>query len=113
MAGMVKALNAANRQILLDWVNEWWENEKVPAEILDARVALIFKKGNATDCGNYKPISLLNSSYKVFASILQQRISQALDPYLHKLQSGFRKERSTAQALHIIRRLQDVYERSG
>ena len=51
-------------------------------EILQARVVLIFKKGNTSLYDNYRPISLLNTVYKIFASILQKRLAAGLDETL-------------------------------
>ena len=51
---------------------EGWRNENIPGEALEARVALIFKKGESSKRSNYRPISLMNSIYKVMAAVLQQ-----------------------------------------
>ena len=58
-------------------------------------------------------ISLTNSIYKIFTAILQKRLAEHIDPYLQKTQYGFRKEKSTAHAIHIIRRIMDVGYRAG
>ena len=42
-------------------------------ETLKAKVVLIFKKGDTNKYENYRPISLLNSMYKLFASVLQKK----------------------------------------
>ena len=59
------------------------------------------------DLGNYRPISLLNSLYKIFASIIQNRIASVLDFSLTTTQFGFRKSRGTSDAMHLIRRVID------
>ena len=69
------------------------------------RVVLIFKKGDSNKFENYRPISILNTPYKIFAAILQRRISRTLDRHLQKTQYGFRKDRSIADAIHLIRRV--------
>jgi len=105
-----KELDDIGRNRALAMFNSWWTTGQIPAEALRARVVLIYKKGDTGNPGNYRPISLLNSSYKVFTWILRERISAVLDPYLHPMQFGFRKERSTADALMAIRRLMDKGE---
>ena len=51
--------------------------------------------------------------YKMFTAVLQQRISAKLDPFLQKTQYGFRRKKSTAHAVHIIRRILDLGERTN
>ena len=57
------------------------------------------------DPSNYRPISLLDTCYKLYARILQRRIADAVDSCIRKTQYGFRKGRSTVNALFILRRL--------
>ena len=47
------------------------------------------------------------------AAMIQDRLSSRYDKRLRKTQYGFRKERSTAQPLFILRRLQDYAARAG
>ena len=56
---------------------------------------------------------MLNTIYKLFACIVQERIADKLDRYLQKTQYGFRKKRGTADALHYIRRMVDKGEMTG
>ena len=84
----------------------------MPKEMLEARVVSIFKKGDASNMENYRPISLLNSLYKIYAAILQNRLQAGVDKFLQKTQYGFRKERGTRQAIHCIRRILDRGEAS-
>ena len=72
----------------------------------------LFKKGHTQNLANYRPISLLNYLYKLFAYILKQRLSSKIDKHLQKVQYGFRSKRSTAHALFVARRLQDLAEES-
>ena len=62
---------------------------------------------------NYRPISLTNISYKIFASMLQHKLQRHLDPRVRDRQFGFRKNRSTTQPIHITRRLLEVFERQN
>ena len=74
---------------------------------------MIFKRGDTKDLNNYMPISVLNTIYKIFTIIITRRIEQTIDPFLQKTQFRFRKEKSTQQAIHLIRRIIDKEERAG
>ena len=79
----------------------------------DARLAIIFKKGNTDLPENYRPIALLNVTYKLLASIIQKRLSDHMDTRIDKEQYGFRKSKSTAQPLFILRRTQEIQEEAA
>ena len=81
-------------------------------ELCKARVVMIFKKGDSSKLEKHRPISLLNAAYKIFAAILKRRIEGNLDKDLQKTQFGFRKDKSTSNAIYLIRRLIDKGERS-
>ena len=51
--------------------------------------------------------------YKIFAAIIQRRLAEKLDRHLQRTQYGFRRNKNTAQAVHIIRRIIDLTEKSG
>ena len=87
-------LKMLNEEALLDLetlYGEWWEKELVPNEALEARVVMIFKKGSSTSFENYRPISLLNSTYNIYAAIVVKRIQDGVDHTLQETQFGFRK----------------------
>ena len=110
---LYKWLDSENRQHLLNIYNSWWATGNIPAELLTARVVPIYKKGDIDDPSNYRPISLLNSTYKIFVSLVRTRIQKAVGSKLSETQFGFRPNRSTSHATYIIRRLQDWSEQKG
>ena len=66
----------------------------------------IFKKGDPAEASNYKPISLLQIGYTLFAQILLQRLKDAgAESRLWPTQFGFRSGVGTAEALFLARRL--------
>ena len=89
---------------------DWWNHENIDKEELKARVVLIYKKGDTNKFENYRPISLPNTLYKIFAAILQRRISEKLDQHLQRTQFGFRKDKSTGDEIHLIRRVIKISE---
>ena len=99
---------------LLDIMNEYWQTRKIPQERKDAQVISFYKgKGDDSSTINYRPIALLNSLYKLYASMVQHRLATAYDARLRSSQYGFRKNRGTSNALFIPRRLQDYSSRTG
>ena len=91
----------------------FWDLEAVPEEFTEANVASIFKKGDIQNLANYRPISLLNTLYKIYVSIIHDRIANNIDEHITNTQYGFRKKRSTAHALYLARRIQYLGEQSG
>merc|ERR1712086_1143776 len=91
-------------EAIAELLNQWWNEEDIPTEVLRARVVLIYKKGDTGKFANYRPISLLNSMYKIYTGIIQKRLAKTLDKHLSKTQFGFRKDKSTADAVQLVRR---------
>ena len=88
--------------------NECWERRAVPEAWHMSRVAAIFKKGDPAQCENYRPISLLPVGYKLFATILLQRLKDAgAEDRIWPTQFGFRSKCGTSDALFLARRLID------
>eukprot|EP00975_Prorocentrum_lima_P038983 8189829-Prorocentrum_lima.AAC.1 len=94
---MFKELHADNLEDILALLNDWWLHCNMPHDVLLARVVLIFKKGDKRDLANYRPISLLNNFYKLFATVLQRRLASVVDPHLQATQYGFRSARGTRE----------------
>jgi len=89
----------------LELCNDCLRAHAVPKRWLYARVAMIFKKGDPALCENYRPICVLTIAGKLLASMLKQRLLDAgVEERLWKTQFGFRKHRSTVDAIHIARR---------
>nr|XP_013189558.1 unnamed protein product [Amyelois transitella] len=65
-----------------------------------AVVIILYKKGCKTDLNNYRPISLLSQTYKLFSKIITTRITPKLDFYQPIEQAGFRAGYSTIE--HIL-----------
>ena len=110
---LVKDLEEDMLEALLELINQWWEQGAVPKDVLKAKVASLYKKGNPDLQGNYRPISLLSAFYKIIAAVIQQRLAASLEPLIMKTQFGFRTGKGTSHALFIARRLQEFAERAG
>ena len=85
-----------------------WEVGSVPQSWKDANIVTIYKKGDRTDCGNYRGISLLSIAGKIFARILLNRLSTHITPEVFpETQCGFRGNRNTVDMIYCLRQLQE------
>jgi hypothetical protein len=100
-----RILDSESRQAVLPLLNQGWDTGHIHRETALAKVVQIFKQGNTAYLANYRPTSLLNTLYNIYNSILHDRLAAGIDPHLTKHQYGFRKARSTRQAVHILRRI--------
>ena len=85
-------------------IKEVWRKKKIPDKWRKAIVTPVFKKGSKTDVKCYRGISLLNTSYKVYASILTEKFTEEVEQkqLLPESQAGFRKARSTAENIYAL-----------
>ena len=77
-----------------------------PKELKMAKVIPVYKSGSTMELNNYRPISVLNTFYKVFKRLMYDRLAKFLDKYniLYQNQVGFRQGHSTHHAPHYISR---------
>ena len=54
-------------------ITSFWEREKLPEEWKESIIVPIRKKGDKTECSNYRGISLLPTTYKILPNILLSR----------------------------------------
>ena len=109
-----KWLTHPNLEHIITLFNQILSTGTLPTAWSEAVVVEIYKgKGSHTDPEMYRPISLLSTAYKLFARLLQSRLETAIDHKLRHTQFGFRKNRSTSQPIHIVRRLIEQAERKN
>lgn len=90
--------------------NKILDTEMVPKQWCTSDIILLYKKGNPLDVGNYRPISLLSCIYKIFSSILSQRIAQKIDNAQTIEQAGFRSGFSTIDHIHTLGQVTSKYK---
>jgi hypothetical protein len=84
-----------------------WNKEELPHRWTESVVVPIHKKGDETDCSNYRGISLLSTSYKILSNTLLGRLTQYADEIIGEHQCGFRRDRSTTYQIFYIRQVLD------
>ena len=102
-------LDELNLSSLLIAFNNLWVNDHFPDEWLRSIIIPISKPGKDPHLTNsYRPISLTNCICKIFERMVNARLRYYLEKncYIDACQSGFRKNRSTAD--NVVRLISDV-----
>lgn len=84
-----------------------WEQETLPADLKNALIVTVFKKGDKSDCGNYRGISLLSAAGKILTRELLNRLLPIAEDLLPESQCGFRAARGTVDMIFTARQLQE------
>ena len=82
-----------------------WNKEELPDEWKESIIVPIYRKGDKTDCNNYRGISLLPTTYKVLSKILLSRLTPYIEEVIGDHQCGFRRNRSTTDHIVCIRQI--------
>jgi hypothetical protein len=85
-----------------------WNNEHLPQQWNEGIICPVYKKGDRLNC-NYRPITLLNIAYKIFAILLNERLIENIENKLEDNQMEFHTNRSTIDNIFIVRQ---IYEKS-
>ena len=67
-----------------------------------ADITSIHKKGDCTEVGNYRPVSMLPILSKIFERVLQKQISRYMEIYLSPFLCGYRKGFNPQHALILL-----------
>ena len=94
-------------QRLHNFIQSIWTEEQAPADLKDALIVAIHKKGDKADCGNYRGISLLSVVGKLFAKIISNRLTHIAEDVLPDTQCGFRPASGTIDMIFALRQVQE------
>ena len=79
-----------------------------------ADITPIFKKDNATQVKNYRPVSVLPTVSKIFERLMHIQIKNYIDAYLSPFLCGYRKGYNTQTALlSLIEKWKDTLDKKG
>lgn len=99
--------------LLRDCFNHVLTGGEIPPSWKRAVISVIPKAGkNRTECGSYRPISVLNIDYRIFATILAKRLEFITSELTDTDQTGFVRNRQThdnvRRALHLINKMKNI-----
>ena len=91
--------------IIRKTVLEFWESGAMPTGWESGLLAILPKKGDLSNAGNYRGIMMLEVAYKIVANIMESRLDPIMESLDHEAQCGFRKKRGCADAIFTVRQL--------
>jgi hypothetical protein len=99
-AELVKARGRTVRFEIHELTHSIWNMEELLGEWKESIIVPVYKKGDKTDCSNYRGLSHLSTTYKILTSILLSKLT----PYAKEINGicGFRRNRSTIDLIFCI-----------
>ena len=85
--------------------NKIVESETIPTQWNTSEIIILHKKGDKSQLGNYRPLSLSSNLNKVFTKILKKRMGESMAYTIPKEQAGFRRGYSTIHLIHTLNQL--------
>ena len=102
---MIKTGGRTIRHEIHKLIISTWNDEEMPEEWKESIVVPIYKKGDKTNCSNYRGILHLPTTYKILSNILRSRLTTYAEEIIGDHQCGFRRNRSTTDHLFCIRQM--------
>ena len=95
-------------------IKEAFQKSILPQSLELATITLLPKPGKDPQrCGNYRPLSLLNSDYKVLSKIIASRLEKIIPKIIHADQTGFVKNRQGADNVRRLFHIIDIAKRQN
>jgi hypothetical protein len=89
-------------ELLYPVIKRIWTEERMPEEWKKGILIKIPKKGNLSECNNWRGITLLSISSKIMTIVILNRIREKIDQRLKKEQAGFRKNHSCVDLINTL-----------
>jgi endonuclease/exonuclease/phosphatase family metal-dependent hydrolase len=92
------------------------QNEEGKGEFTDGLMFLLYKKKDKTKIENYRPITLLNTDYKLYTKNIAIKLGQIAQSIIHENQAGFIPKRSLydhTKATQMIIEYGELMEENG
>ena len=91
--------------MLLETINNVFETNKPPKQWTTNIIIPIHKKGNILDVENYRGISLMSTSAKIYNRIILNRLYPTVDTLVRLNQTGFRTNMCTTEHIDTLQRI--------
>ena len=92
-------------------LEEVWRTNSFPKDWKTSVILPFYKKGDKTECKNYRGISLIDIAVKIFGIILLNRFKGAREERTRENQAGFRPGRGCTDNIFVFRLIIQQFER--
>jgi len=104
---LIKSAGKKMERKIYNLIRKIWEDEQMPMDWEEGIIYPIYKKGNRSVCSNYRGIALLNVTYKIFTSLLHNRLQKIAEREIGDYQAGFKTNRSTIDHIHTLSQIME------
>lgn len=104
-AEILKNLDSNTEKLLFDVIKECYNKGTLPEDFVKSKTITLPKKGNASDCSNYRTIALLSHASKILLNIIKNRLKMKVEQNIEEDQFGFRRGRGTREAILALRQI--------
>ena len=96
------------RSIMFTLIGTCWELDHLPDEISKGNIILLPKPNKDSKIiKNNRPLTMLNSIYKLMSGIVAERIKKVIPSIIEKNQFGFMKSKQAADMIKILKQIME------
>ena len=107
---MIVASGEIGVKVMMELCQRVMDGGGMPDQWKTSVIVPIFKgKGNVMSCGSYRRVKLLEHAMKIVERVLERQIRTLVN--LNEMQFGFMPGKGTVDAIFIVRRMQEKYQK--
>ena len=107
---MIFASGEIGVKVMMELCQRELDGRGIPDEWKTSVIVPIFTgKGDVMSCRSYRGVKLLEHAMKIVERVLERRIQTLVN--LNKMQFGFMPGKETVDAIFIVRRMQEEYQK--
>lgn len=94
-------------EALWEMLRKIWNGEEIPEDWRKGVICPIYKRGDKGAVKSYRGVTLIDTAYKIYAGILDERLKVEIEDKLGESQFGFRKGREVIDAVYVLNHIID------
>ena len=107
---MIVASGEIGIKVMMELCQRVLDGKGLADEWKTSMIVPIFKgKGDVMSCGSYRGVKLLEHAMKIVEWVLERRMRTPVN--LNKMQFGFTPGKGTVDAIFIVRRMREEYQK--